>query len=138
MSKLFEQARSARLGAAISTVLIIFGIRRWLMDSHLPKVTSRCTRMLIMSMNASSMRRHLPAILLFTVLFALLALAVAFMFTTWQQSHGQMTIHGWIALGLGVFFSVVVGCGLMALMFFSSRRGYDERASEISIRREDP
>ena len=92
----------------------------------------------VTSINASSMRRHLPTILLFTVLFALLALAVTFMFTTWQQSHAQMSIHGWIALGLGVFFSVIVGCGLMALMFFSSRRGYDEQASEISIRREEP
>jgi hypothetical protein len=26
---------------------------------------------------------------------------------------------------LGVVFSVVVGCGLMALVFYSSRRGYD-------------
>jgi len=84
------------------------------------------------------MRRYLPTILLFTVLVGLLALAVSFMLTTWQQSHAQMSIHGWIALGLGVFFSVLVGCGLMALMFFSSRRGYDERASEISIRREEP
>ena len=91
-----------------------------------------------MSTNASSMRRHLPTILLFTVLFALLVLSVTFMFSTWQQSDAQMSIHGWIALGLGVFFSVIVGCGLMALMFFSSRRGYDERASEISIRREGP
>jgi len=83
------------------------------------------------------MRRHLPTILLFVVLFALLALAITFMITTWQQSHAQMSIHGWIALGLGVFFSVVVGCGLMALMFYSSRRGYDERASEISRRPDD-
>jgi len=91
-----------------------------------------------MSTNASLLRRHLPTVLLFTVLFALLVLSVTFMFTTWQQSHAQMSIHGWIALGLGVFFSVIVGCGLMALMFFSSRRGYDERAREISIHREDP
>jgi hypothetical protein len=40
-----------------------------------------------------------------------------------------MSVHGWIALGLGVFFSVLIGCGLMALMFYSSRRGYDETAS---------
>jgi len=84
------------------------------------------------------MRRHLPTILLFVVLFALLALAITFMVTTWQQSQARMSIHGWIALGLGVFFSVVVGCGLMALMFYSSRRGYDERASEISRRRDEP
>ncbi len=51
------------------------------------------------------MRRHLPTILLFVVLLALLALAVTFMVSTWQQSQAHMSIHGWIALGLGVFFS---------------------------------
>ena len=34
-------------------------------------------------------------------------------------------------LGLGVFFSIVIGCGLMALMFYSSRRGYDEATKQI-------
>jgi hypothetical protein len=27
---------------------------------------------------------------------------------------------------LGIVFSLVVGCGLMALVFYSSRHGYDE------------
>lgn len=73
--------------------------------------------------------RHLSTILLLVVLLALLALAVTFMVTTWQESQARMSVHGWIALGLGVFFSVLIGCGLMALMFYSSRRGYDARAS---------
>jgi hypothetical protein len=33
---------------------------------------------------------------------------------------------GYIAMTLGIVFSVVVGCGLMALLFYSSRHGYDE------------
>lgn len=33
---------------------------------------------------------------------------------------------GLIALAVGAFFSIVVGCGLMALLFYSSRHGYDE------------
>jgi hypothetical protein len=49
-----------------------------------------------------------------------------------------MSVHGWIALGLGTFFSLVIGCGLMALMFFSSRSGYDDAASpHFEKRRED-
>jgi len=36
------------------------------------------------------------------------------------HSHG-----GYVALRLGIVFSMVVGCGLMALVFYSSRRGYD-------------
>ena len=34
--------------------------------------------------------------------------------------------NGYVALFLGVVFSLIVGCGLMALMFYSSRQGYDE------------
>ena len=44
-------------------------------------------------------------------------------------SNVAMDKNGWIALSLGAFFSLVIGCGLMALMFFSSRSGYDERAN---------
>lgn len=34
--------------------------------------------------------------------------------------------HAYIAMGLGVFFSLLIGVGLMVLLFYSSRRGYDE------------
>jgi hypothetical protein len=83
------------------------------------------------------MRRYLPTILLSVALLGLLALALSYMVSAWRESHAHMSIHGWIALGLGVFFSVLIGCGLMALMFYSSRRGYDERASEGSQPRDD-
>jgi hypothetical protein len=43
----------------------------------------------------------------------------------------QMTIHGWIALSIGVIFSLAVGIGLMVLVFFSSRYGYDERVRDF-------
>jgi hypothetical protein len=43
-----------------------------------------------------------------------------------------MGFHGWLAMILGVVFTVVVGCGLMGLMFYSSRYGYDERATDLS------
>jgi len=33
---------------------------------------------------------------------------------------------GYALLGVGVMFGLVIGCGLMALAFYSSRRGYDE------------
>jgi hypothetical protein len=57
------------------------------------------------------------------------------MVDTWQRTDAPMSVHGWIALGLGVFFSVLIGCGLMALMFYSSCRGYDETASSDYDRR---
>lgn len=33
---------------------------------------------------------------------------------------------GWVALVLGVIFTLALGIGLMALVFISNRRGYDE------------
>jgi len=83
------------------------------------------------------MRRHLPTILLLFVLLGFLALALSFMVSAWQGSTARMSVHGWIALSLCVFFSVLIGCGLMALMFYSSRRGYDERARGEPERRDD-
>jgi hypothetical protein len=35
---------------------------------------------------------------------------------------------GWLALALGVVVTLGLGVGLMALVFISSRRGYDEAA----------
>jgi len=57
----------------------------------------------------------------------------------WNASSDvAMTKHGWIALGLGTFFSLLIGCGLMALMFFSSRSGHDEAADPLRHHNEDP
>ena len=57
--------------------------------------------------------------------------------SVWNASSGvEMSKHGWIALVLGTFFSLVIGCGLMALMFYSSRHGYDEAADPFRDRRE--
>ncbi|MBU6459046.1 MAG: hypothetical protein KGQ48_16150 [Bradyrhizobium sp.] len=39
--------------------------------------------------------------------------------------------QGWLAISLGTFFSLIVGCGLMALVFYSSRHGYDEAVDEF-------
>jgi len=33
---------------------------------------------------------------------------------------------GWLAMGLGVIVTLALGVGLMALVFVSNRRGYDE------------
>ena len=37
-----------------------------------------------------------------------------------------MPAQGYAAMMIGVLLSLVVGIGLMALLFYSSRRGYDE------------
>ena len=84
------------------------------------------------------MRRHLPLAIAVIALVGMLALAVMFMISAWTRIHAEVSVHGWIALTLGVFFSLIVGCGLMMLVFYSSRRGYDERAHAAQSHREVP
>ena len=46
-------------------------------------------------------------------------------------SHGnfpKISLHGWIAMGIGTLFSLLIGCGLMWLSFYSARKGFDDRA----------
>lgn len=40
---------------------------------------------------------------------------------------GEMSLHGWIAMGLGVLGTVGLAWGLMALAFRSDRDGWDDR-----------
>jgi hypothetical protein len=40
--------------------------------------------------------------------------------SVWNDTSGvEMGKHGWIALGLGTFFSLLIGCGLMARCFLA-------------------
>ncbi len=41
----------------------------------------------------------------------------------------EMSGHGWTAMIAGIILSLVVGVGLMALVFISNRRGYDDNVS---------
>jgi hypothetical protein len=67
----------------------------------------------------------------FAALFALLAAAIYYAYGVWT-ALGAADLPVWMYAAMigGVTGSVLVGCGLMALVFYSSRRGYDERASE--------
>ncbi len=40
--------------------------------------------------------------------------------------NSEISGAGWLAMGLGVIVTLALGIGLMALVFISSRRGYDE------------
>jgi len=63
---------------------------------------------------------------LILVLLAVLAATLWWAIYAWNSVDVEMSIHGYIAMILGIVFSLVIGCGLMALMFYSSRHGYDE------------
>jgi hypothetical protein len=61
------------------------------------------------------------------ILFFFLGIAVAWAVYAWEQmGNVNMGAHGYAAMILGIVFSLLVGCGLMALLFYSSRHGYDE------------
>jgi hypothetical protein len=66
------------------------------------------------------------------ILIVLLSLLVATGFVIylgWTLANGtDVPSSGYAAMGFGVIISLAVGFGLMALVFYSSRKGYDEPA----------
>ena len=68
---------------------------------------------------------------LIAALFGILAAAVWLAVRTWISAQGApIPPVGYVAMAIGVIFSLLVGFALMALVFYSSRYGYDERASQ--------
>ena len=60
-------------------------------------------------------------------LIALLAFSVWFAAAAWERLGGDaIPTYGYVAIAGGVFFSLLVGGGLMALVFYSNRHGYDD------------
>jgi heme/copper-type cytochrome/quinol oxidase subunit 2 len=79
--------------------------------------------------------RVIGATALITALLAILVASLWLAGRTWvATADAPMSIHGYIAMTLGVVFSLVVGCGLMALVFYSSRHGYDEESGNPQYR----
>ncbi len=65
---------------------------------------------------------------LFALILVLGSLATGGLITLLALLDGtEMSIHGWIAMWLGVVLSMALGAGLMSLVFYSARRGYDDR-----------
>ncbi|NPU11471.1 hypothetical protein HL667_19150 [Bradyrhizobium sp. 83012] len=65
-------------------------------------------------------------IAIIVALLLILAAASVFAYQGMTLPGDPMPTEGWIALTLGVVFSLIVGIGLMVLLFYSSRKGYDE------------
>ena len=62
------------------------------------------------------------------ILAALLGLAVYGALEVWGGLEGTaISTHGWIALGAGVLVTFGLGAGLMFLVFYSNRQGYDDQ-----------
>lgn len=64
---------------------------------------------------------------LIAVLGAILIGAVIAIISAWTHAHVEISLFGWVVIGIGAVVSVLLGGGLMALSFFSARRGFDDR-----------
>jgi hypothetical protein len=74
-------------------------------------------------------RPWLGSAILVGALLAMLAASAAVAWYVWNEMRDiEIGTHGLIALGLGVGATLLLGAGLMALVFVSSRRGYDDEA----------
>jgi hypothetical protein len=70
--------------------------------------------------------------LIIAPLFAILALAIWFAGAAWAHLGGDaIPLYGYVAICGGVLVSLLVGGGLMALVFYSSRHGYDDEANRF-------
>jgi len=65
------------------------------------------------------------------VLLGLLALVAWVAYGLWSLVDIDLPAWAWVALAFGVGLSLLVGFGLMALLFYSSRMGYDEPARAL-------
>jgi len=75
----------------------------------------------------------IPVAILVVALFALLALSVWFAAYSWTHLGGDaIPSYGYVAIAGGVVISLVVGGGLMALVFYSSRHGYDDLSGGVN------
>ncbi|MDR3421521.1 MAG: hypothetical protein P4L80_09830 [Xanthobacteraceae bacterium] len=72
-------------------------------------------------------KQSLGTIVLLAALIAIMAAALWYAADAWLTVQGPpMPAVGYVAMGFGIVLSLLVGCGLMALVFYSSRHGYDE------------
>lgn len=66
-------------------------------------------------------------------LLLLLALTFVIVYLGWRLGNGaDVPASGYVAMVFGVIVSLGVGFGLMAMIFYSSRKGYDEPPVLIS------
>jgi hypothetical protein len=71
-------------------------------------------------------------LIVFVPLFALLAVSLWFVASAWLHFSGvDIPLYGYIAIVGGVLLSLGLGGGLMALVFYSDRHGYDDDANRF-------
>jgi len=88
----------------------------------------------------SSLRRNsIGTWIVVTILMLLLVASGVIGYLGWMSGgDADVPTSGYVAMAFGVIFSLAVGIGLMALIFYSSRKGYDEPAVLIQEPSVDP
>ena len=79
---------------------------------------------------AAEFKRMIKWIVLIAILMVVLAL-------TYLHFASGLTVNLVLATILGVFFSVLLGCGLFAASFFSDKSGHDQSISDATRRERD-
>ena len=79
---------------------------------------------------AADFKRMIKWILVIAVIMVGLAL-------TYLHFSSGLTVSLVLATILGVFFSVLLGCGLFAASFFSDKSGHDQSISDATRRERD-
>jgi hypothetical protein len=51
---------------------------------------------------------------------------------TYLHLTSSLDVNTVVATTLGVFFSVLLGCGLFAAAFFSDKSGYDQSVTDVT------
>jgi hypothetical protein len=64
-------------------------------------------------------------------LLGLLGIALWAAYRQWILVEVDVPTWAWVSMGVGAGLSILVGGGLMALIFYSSRKGYDEPPHKI-------
>lgn len=71
-------------------------------------------------------------IILYTIGAVILVIVLYLLSIVWSQvGEVELSIHGNIAIILVIIFGALVSGGLTALMFYSSRKGYDDEAHSV-------
>lgn len=71
--------------------------------------------------------------LLIACLLGILFAAIGIAYSSWVAIDASIPRVVFAMLALGIVVTIGIGSGLMALVFFSSRRGYDEAAGRHEL-----